>query len=239
MIAFDIGVSSLALHKGRAGISSLKPHLWLDPSDISTLFQDAAGTIPVSAPGQPVGRIADKSGHGHHATQPSNNAYRPTLQEDENGQRYLSFDGSGDHLIVNFPQAISQPSTQAIAFTKGAKQSWYLTDGLSSSSRNSLRRDGTVLRQFGGLDAVLGDAEDNVPNVAIATFDAAASATQLNDTTFGPHNSGAHAVDGLTIGSRFNNVVHFDGRLHQMVFIARALTQTEMARVRRHLDVAR
>ena len=34
---------------------------WYDPSDFSTMFQDAAGTVPVTAVGQPVGRILDKS----------------------------------------------------------------------------------------------------------------------------------------------------------------------------------
>ena len=34
---------------------------WYDPSDLSTLFLDAYGTIPVTAVGQPVGLILDKS----------------------------------------------------------------------------------------------------------------------------------------------------------------------------------
>lgn len=52
---------------------------WYDPSDFSTLFQDAAGTTPVTALGQPVGRILDKSGRGNHATQ-TTAASRPTVQ---------------------------------------------------------------------------------------------------------------------------------------------------------------
>lgn len=51
---------------------------WLDPSDISTMFQDTAGTIPVTAVEQPVGKILDKSGNGNHAKQ-SVTASRPTL----------------------------------------------------------------------------------------------------------------------------------------------------------------
>lgn len=51
---------------------------WYDPSDLSTMYQDAAGTIPVTAVGQPVGKILDKSGRGNHATQ-STTASRPTL----------------------------------------------------------------------------------------------------------------------------------------------------------------
>ena len=34
---------------------------WFDPSDMSTLYQDAEGTTPVTAVGQPVGLVLDKS----------------------------------------------------------------------------------------------------------------------------------------------------------------------------------
>lgn len=46
-----------------------EPGVWLDPSDLSTLFQDDAGTTPVTAAGQSVGMVRDKSGRGNHATQ--------------------------------------------------------------------------------------------------------------------------------------------------------------------------
>jgi hypothetical protein len=54
-----------------------EPGVWYDPSDITTLFTDSAGTTPVTGPNQPVGKILDKSGRGNHATQ-STDAYRPT-----------------------------------------------------------------------------------------------------------------------------------------------------------------
>jgi lysophospholipase L1-like esterase len=38
---------------------------WYDPSDLSTMFQDSAGTTPVTAAGQNVLRINDKSGNGN------------------------------------------------------------------------------------------------------------------------------------------------------------------------------
>jgi len=34
---------------------------WYDPSDLTTMFEDAAGTVPVTGPGQPVGLMLDKS----------------------------------------------------------------------------------------------------------------------------------------------------------------------------------
>lgn len=52
--------------------------VWYDPSDYSTLFQNAAGTTPVTAVEQPVGKILDKSGRGNHATQTTEGS-RPIL----------------------------------------------------------------------------------------------------------------------------------------------------------------
>jgi len=73
--------------------------VWYDPSDMSTMFQDAAGTTPVTAVGQPVGRILDKSGRGNHATQTTTTS-RPVLQQDASGRYYLLFDGVDDFLVT-------------------------------------------------------------------------------------------------------------------------------------------
>lgn len=55
-----------------------EPGVWYDPSDMTTLFQDSAGTTPVTAVEQPVGRMLDKSGNNLHATQ-STSTSRPVL----------------------------------------------------------------------------------------------------------------------------------------------------------------
>ena len=69
---------------------------WYDPSDLTTLFQDTAGTTPVTTAGQTVARMDDKSGNGNHATQPTA-AARPTYQTDGT-YRWLSFDGVDDTM---------------------------------------------------------------------------------------------------------------------------------------------
>lgn len=51
---------------------------WYDPSDLTTLFQDSAGTTPVTAVEQPVGLMKDKSGRNNHAFQ-ATAGNRPTL----------------------------------------------------------------------------------------------------------------------------------------------------------------
>jgi hypothetical protein len=42
-------------------LTSSGPGAWYDPSDLATLFQDSAGTTPVTAVEQPVGLVLDKS----------------------------------------------------------------------------------------------------------------------------------------------------------------------------------
>jgi hypothetical protein len=49
--------------------AAAEPGTWYDPSDLTTLFTDSAGTTPVTGPNQTVGKMLDKSGRGNHATQ--------------------------------------------------------------------------------------------------------------------------------------------------------------------------
>lgn len=73
---------------------------WYDPSDLDTLWQDAAGTTPAIVDG-PVGRMDDKSGRGNHLTQ-TIAAARPTLRQ-VGAVYYLEFDGVDDHLVRSGP----------------------------------------------------------------------------------------------------------------------------------------
>jgi len=72
---------------------------WYGPSDLSTLFQDSAGTTPVTTAGQPVGLMLDKSGNGNHATQ-ATAAARPTYQT---GPARATLDKVDDRLSVTVP----------------------------------------------------------------------------------------------------------------------------------------
>lgn len=77
-----------------------KKGVWYDPSDKSTLFQDAAGTIPVTKDGDPIGLMKDKSGNGYHATQ-TVSASRPTYRTD-GILHWLDFDGGDDYLVTSW-----------------------------------------------------------------------------------------------------------------------------------------
>lgn len=73
--------------------------VWLDPSDLSTLFKLSTDSTPNVAVGDPVGKILDKSGNGNHAVQATSGA-RPTLQS-SGGVYWLAFDGVDDQLATS------------------------------------------------------------------------------------------------------------------------------------------
>jgi hypothetical protein len=77
---------------------------WFDASDLTTLFQDSAGTIPVTAVGQKVGKWLDKSGNNNHAVQ-ATLANQPTYQIDNEGNPNVTFTKLGTQLVtpsINF-----------------------------------------------------------------------------------------------------------------------------------------
>lgn len=78
---------------------TVTPYLWYDPSDLTTMFQNSNGTTAVTADGDPVGYIADKSGNGKHWIQ-ATAAARP-LYKTGGGLHWLQFDGTDDGLGVS------------------------------------------------------------------------------------------------------------------------------------------
>lgn len=93
--------------------------VWFDPSDFSTLFQDSAGTTPVTAVGQSVGLMLDKSGRGNH-TQQTNNAKRPVLEQDVNGAYYLKGDSVTARAMAT--SAIDFTGTDKMTVCAGIKK---------------------------------------------------------------------------------------------------------------------
>lgn len=91
-----VSVSLASIVSLSAGVTEFSPAdlftggvqgAWYDPSDYSTLFQDSAGTTPVTAVEQPVGLMRDKSGNNNHALQ-ATAASRPVLRARYNQLTY-------------------------------------------------------------------------------------------------------------------------------------------------------
>ena len=74
-----------------------------DPNDLSTMFQDAAGTVDVLLTGQPVAYIKDLSGNNNHAVQ-TNSSMRPLLQSIP---YFLEYDFADDKLSTNIASTLT------------------------------------------------------------------------------------------------------------------------------------
>ena len=143
---------------------------WYDPSDLSTLFQDAAGTVPVTADGDPVGRMLDKSRNGNHASQTVSGS-RPIYRTDGT-LHWLLADGVDDKMVL---AALTIPSGGALRFTSFAitttepgksKIISFGSGGVGEPWRIGTDTDGTVRVETQG-DNVIGTTpiNDGLPHI--------------------------------------------------------------------------
>jgi len=132
----DFTLASRPLRVGRAGAPpapfvGLQSDIWLDPSDLTTLFQDAAGTTPVTTAGQSVALIRDKSGKGNHGLQ-AVVARRPIYRVDEAGNGYLEGDGIDDNIIGTMTVPFGPGWTICAALRRGANTGMHSVLGVQS-----------------------------------------------------------------------------------------------------------
>lgn len=184
-----IGVGiSMTQQSGGFGPASLftggQQGVWYDPSDLNTLFQDSAGTTPVTAAGQPVGRMLDKSGRGNHATQ-STAGSRPIYGvQPISGRRNLMAVSSqpsasdGTSVTANAAVGPSGQMTAARVSKTDATTPRYVLMGTSMTTQASTVYTLSQYVKYDGYDTTVsleynGVANFNVP--FIATFNVTAS----------------------------------------------------------------
>jgi hypothetical protein len=197
--------------------------VWYDPSDLTTLFQDDAGTTPVTSDGDPVGLMLDKSGNGNHATQ-SVSASRPTYRNDGT-LHWLEGDGIDDMLVsANF--GLSQP----LSITVGAvanNSSDFILDGLVTNSSSLITTAGTI-RLRAGVNLL-----NNVPftlgqkTVIKAVIDGENSEIGFNNDTSTTGNAGPSDMEGVTLMSGGGGTNYLDGNIYGVVVVDRVITSGE------------
>ena len=211
--------------------------VWYDPSDLSTLFQDNLGATPVTAAGQTVGKILDKSGRGNHATQ-ATLAQRPTYQIDSTGRPYLSFDGVDDGMVTG----TITPATNKVQVFAGVRK---LSDaaigvvvelsalqGTNNGTFNIRAPNSAATASFamftsGTITAAFG--ETNSGNAApvtkvvtgISDISAPSAALKLNGTqvatSTATQGTGNYLAYPLYIGRRGGTTLPFNGRIYSLI----------------------
>lgn len=199
---------------------------WYDPSDLSSMWQDSAGTTP-AAVDQPVGKILDKSGNGHHATQ-ATAGWRPMLRQDGGGHYYLEFDGVDDR--IHAPSVlVAQPLVASVAA---------FIDTPASFSRIFDGDNGRVMIGWqpteSGVIAYAGAiAPNHVTTVPVGPgvwtagfkFDGANTHIRYNGAQQGGAGpAGGNTLDQLIIGAGPAGLGEsLEGRIYQLVIVAGVL----------------
>ena len=213
---------------------------WYDPSDLSTMFQDSAGTTPVTAVGQSVGRILDKSGRGNHATQ-ATAASRPVLQQDGNGKYYLAFDGVNDFLSTGSVDFTGTDKMTVVAGVRSNANGYsnILELGTDAASSNgfAFQRGFSANGDYAGLlyGTSLGYGHTTnyvAPDTSVVTvgYNLALASVSAGEITFrrngsvaatlialGLAGTGNFASNPLYIGTRAGTSFPYNGNLYQLV----------------------
>lgn len=224
-----------------------EPGVWYDPSDLTTLFQDTAGTTPVTAAGQTVARINDKSGNGLNATQ-ATAASRPTYQV-VNGRPCLVFDGSDDFLVTptitpNIDKVqvfagvrkLSDAAAGMIVEAGGevglGDNRWYFLASANTTTQDYQAALGGINSDTANSDVLVRSVSNfNAPitNVLSVTMDKAFAtqdaiqirANGADQTEATDVNSGVwsgnFAANVLYIGSRAGTSLPFNGQLYSLI----------------------
>jgi hypothetical protein len=126
----EVSVITPVFSNGELGV-------FFDPSDEATLFKDTAGTVPVTADGDLVALMRDKSGNNNHATQ-SDSSSRPAFRT--NGT--LSWLESSGTQGFEFPSVSlasdAVDSMSAVMVTGGAGAYRAIWSGRGSSTAGDI-----------------------------------------------------------------------------------------------------
>lgn len=229
---------------------------WYDPSDLSTLYQDSAGTTPVTAVGQPVGRMLDKSGRGNHASQPTATA-RPTLQADVSGRKYLQFDGVDDFLVT---PSIDFTATDKMTVVAGVrKESDAALAMLMELSTNSAVKPGSFYwlapasgagtyqwRSVGsttptavdvsGFPAGVSHILTGIGGISTDTSIARVNGTQVGQSA-ADQGTGSYGNYPLYIGRRGGASLPFKGNLYSLLIRGALSTQAQIEAAERYANM--
>lgn len=130
---------SISVPSGAGGFNPLSISglvAWYDFSDITKLWKDTGRTSAVTADGDIVLGVTDKSGVGHHLSEATNGpTYKAAIQ---NGRSILRFDGTND-ILADATLNQSQPNT------------WFIV-AKHATTANRHFFDGATTRQLLGVD---------------------------------------------------------------------------------------
>ncbi|MCR9061708.1 MAG: cadherin repeat domain-containing protein, partial [Rhodobacteraceae bacterium] len=182
--------------------------IWLDPSDLSTMWQERTGAAATTsaAVGDPVGTIRDKSANGYYLTAASDGA-RPILRQ-SGSLYYLEFDGVNDRLdlVTGAMTQIAQPNFIGMTADFVEDGAGRFFDGGSGTLRHILAATGTT--QFytnaGSWAGPYTTRTPGTPQAVTTLFDGASSYIRIDAGAEQAGSVGAYPLQGFYLGGEYN-----------------------------------
>ena len=217
-----------------------------DFSDLSTMFQDTAGTTPVTAVDQLVARVDDLSGNGNHLIQSSSGS-RPVLKQDAKGY-YLLFDGTSKTIQTSGDVDLSGLSLFTVFASLSKDRS--AAEIIFETSANYNSNAGSVLFYFDASLIAFNTLGTSAPNYTLfnvstttggvftTTFNLTLSSNKI--TTFrkdGVSQAAADRVDSpsvpltnqtLYVGARAGASFYLQTKFRALVFVGKTVTTTDI-----------
>lgn len=238
--AFDaeesIGETAVVAFNPATLFSSGQAGGWYDPSDLSSMWQDSAGTI-AAAVDSPVGKIDDKSGRGNHLVQ-ATSAARPILRL-ATGYYYLEFDGVDDLLDKTLGTAIAQPYSRVSSLRQ---VSWasndYIFTGATSAAGGLIQLGASPeLQIYAGTAFVASNTNlaVGVNGVVSEAFNGASSSLTINNGTATTGNPGSASATNIAVGALSGGSFYSNVRIYGHLVRAGTFTSQELSDLRTYM----
>lgn len=179
--------------------------LWLDSSDLTTITKDG---------GNLVSQWNDKSGEGNHVTQATGTNQPLWVDAVRNGKAIIRFDGVDNYMQkTTFAGGSLQPKTIFIVTTTPADSgiARYLFDGGGAATRTAIYSDDTNMNMSTDFASTLSYAKpvDGTWKYWTGKYNGASSDFRENATSKATGATGATAMDGITLATRYNFTTSF------------------------------
>lgn len=212
----------------------------LDPIS-GQLWQDAAGTIPVTAAGQNVARLQGVSPNGYVVSQ-SISGSQPTWQSRTNGGvtfPVLRFDGVDDSL-AGTTVTLNQPSTVYVVLFPALGSlnatSYVFDGGPAGVNRNAVFiESGGIVHMYAGADLATGYTYPSTGIILACVFNGSSSVLYANGVQIASGSAGTAAFDLITIGNRFSGAVYYTGDIARVPVYNAAHSSSDVTGVTRIL----
>lgn len=199
MLGVGIGLTGPLLQGSPFVPLATTPTAWYDPSDITTLWQDSARTVPVTAHGDPVGAMDDKSGNAKHAIQAT--AGNRPLYQVEGSDKFLLFDGVDDALSVTM--ALAMPFDRISAIRQATSTSGDRIFAGAVSTEPLLRQGASPIIAIAAGGTAMANSGLAVGSNGVVTerFIAGASKLAVNNGAYVTGDVGSTALTALILGA--------------------------------------